>query len=41
MNNRGLDLLPTDIIKADVIGKIPADEQQEYTDKWEDLEVQT
>lgn len=41
MNNRGLDLLPTDIIKADVIGKIPVDEQQNYTDKWEDLEVQT
>lgn len=41
MNNRGLDLLPTDIIKADVIGKIPVDEQQDYTDKWEDLEVQT
>ena len=41
MNNRGLDLLPIDIIKADVIGEIPADEQQSYTDKWEDLEVQT
>lgn len=41
MNNRGLDLLPIDIIKADVIGEIPADEQQAYTEKWEDLEVQT
>lgn len=41
MNNRGLDLLPIDIIKADVIGEIPADDQQSYTEKWEDLEVQT
>lgn len=41
MNNRGLDLLPIDIIKADVIGEIPVDEQQSYTEKWEDLEVQT
>lgn len=41
MNNRGLDLLPIDIIKADVIGEILSDEQQVYTEKWEDLEVQT
>ena len=41
MNNRGLDLLPIDIIKADVIGEIDVDEQQVYTEKWEDLEVQT
>ena len=37
MNNRGLDLLPTDILKADLIGKIQAN-QDEYTQKWEDLE---
>ena len=37
MNNRGLDLLPTDILKADLIGKI-TDKQDEYTQKWEDLE---
>ncbi|MGX2975536.1 DUF262 domain-containing protein [Ursidibacter arcticus] len=37
MNNRGLDLLPTDILKADLIGKIQ-DNQDEYTQKWEDLE---
>lgn len=37
MNNRGLDLLPTDILKADLIGKI-TDKQDEYTEKWEDLE---
>lgn len=41
MNNRGLDLLPIDIIKADVIGEISSDEQQLYTEKWENLEVQT
>lgn len=41
MNSRGLDLLPIDIVKADIIGKIPVAEQQAYTDKWEDLEVQT
>lgn len=38
MNSRGLDLLPTDIIKADVIGKISESLQKEYTDKWEELE---
>lgn len=37
MNNRGLDLLPTDILKADLIGKIQTN-QDEYTQKWEDLE---
>ena len=37
MNNRGLDLLPTDILKADLIGKIQ-NNQNEYTQKWEDLE---
>lgn len=41
MNSRGLNLMPIDIIKSDVIGQIPQKEQQYYTDKWEDLEVQT
>ncbi len=41
MNSRGLDLMPVDIIKSDIIGQIPQKEQQYYTDKWEDLEVQT
>lgn len=41
MNSRGLNLMPTDIIKSDIIGQIPENEQQLYTDKWEDLEVQT
>lgn len=38
MNSRGLDLLPTDIIKSETIGKLPNDIQQQYTDKWEQLE---
>jgi hypothetical protein len=41
LNNRGLDLLPSDIIKADVIGKVSAANQEDYTDKWEELEVHT
>ena len=38
LNDRGLDLSITDIIKADVVGNIPLDEQDLYTEKWEDLE---
>jgi hypothetical protein len=41
LNNRGMDLLATDIIKAEVIGSIPPSLQDEFTDLWEDLEVQT
>lgn len=41
MNSRGLNLLPIDIIKSDTIGQILPSEQQTYTDKWEDLEIQT
>ena len=37
LNNRGLDLLPTDILKAAMIGEIKA-EQDKYTKKWEDME---
>ncbi|GHC16766.1 hypothetical protein GCM10010082_04660 [Kushneria pakistanensis] len=40
MNSRGLDLQPTDIIKADVIGKLPTTSEQEiYNERWEDMEV--
>ncbi|WP_313573728.1 DUF262 domain-containing protein [Brevundimonas sp.] len=40
MNSRGLDLQPTDIIKADTIGKLKDEgDRQEYNDKWEELEV--
>lgn len=41
MNSTGLDLSPTDIVKSDVIGKIEESKQQEYTDKWEDIEIKT
>jgi hypothetical protein len=41
LNSRGMDLLHTDIIKSDLIGRIPASLREEYTQKWEDLEVQT
>lgn len=41
MNSRGLDLLPTDIIKSTVIGSLPKEKQQEYTEKWEGLEELT
>lgn len=40
MNSRGLNLLPTDIVKSETIGKLPSDLQQIYTDKWEELENQ-
>ena len=38
MNDRGMNLLPIDIIKADVIGNISEEKQNEYTEKWEDME---
>ena len=39
MNSRGLDLQPTDIIKADVIGALDIITDQDlYSKKWEDLE---
>ena len=40
LNDRGLDLSITDILKADVIGKLSQYKRQEkkYTRKWEDLE---
>jgi uncharacterized protein with ParB-like and HNH nuclease domain len=38
MNSRGLDLMPIDIVKSEVIGKLPAPEQEAYTEKWEDME---
>lgn len=38
LNDRGLDLSTADILKADVIGMIPAARVDEYTRKWEDAE---
>jgi Protein of unknown function DUF262/Protein of unknown function (DUF1524) len=41
LNSRGLDLLPTDIIKSDVIGGIKQARQEAFTETWEELEVET
>jgi hypothetical protein len=41
LNSRGLDLLPTDIIKSDVIGKISPAQREKYNEIWEELEVET
>ena len=38
LNNRGLDLSPTDILKADIIGGMDEGIRTEYTEKWEDME---
>ncbi len=38
MNDRGLDLSPTDILKAEIIGALPVSERVAYTDKWETIE---
>jgi hypothetical protein len=39
MNDRGLDLSVTDILKAEIIGDLQgATEQRNYADKWEDIE---
>ena len=40
LNDRGLSLSVTDILKADVIAKVPDDEQDIYTKQWEDLEAE-
>lgn len=41
LNSRGLDLLPTDIIKSDVIGKVKPELRDSYNEVWEELEVET
>ena len=38
MNDRGLDLSPTDILKAEIIGAVEEGIRPEYTEKWEDIE---
>lgn len=38
LNDRGMDLSHTDILKAETIGKIPEEEQERYTKDWEDIE---
>ena len=38
MNDRGLDLSPTDILKSRIIGEIPEPDRDPYTRTWEDIE---
>ncbi len=38
LNNRGLDLSATDILKAEIIGALPEKEREAYNKKWEDSE---
>jgi hypothetical protein len=38
LNDRGLDLSHADILKAEIIGKIPKHLQDTYNQKWEDAE---
>lgn len=38
LNDRGMDLSHTDILKAETIGGIDETKRDEYTEKWEDLE---
>jgi hypothetical protein len=38
LNSRGLDLSATDILKAEVIGAIPAAQRDTYTRRWEGIE---
>ena len=39
MNARGLDLRLSDLLKAEIIGAIPTEQQEKYTNIWEDEEV--
>ena len=39
LNDRGLDLSHSDILKSEIIGKIPVDQQEHYNRRWEDTEV--
>ncbi len=38
LNDRGLDLSHSDILKSEVIGRISSNEQEAYNEKWEDAE---
>ncbi len=38
LNDRGLELSHTDILKADIIGNVPESREEEYTEKWENTE---
>ena len=38
LNDRGLDLSPTDILKANIIGGLEVDSRSDYTETWEGIE---
>jgi len=38
LNDRGLDLTISDILKASIIGQIPSNQQDNYNEKWENTE---
>lgn len=38
LNDRGKDLTIADILKSEILEKIPQEDQSEYTQKWEDCE---
>ena len=38
LNARGMNLDATDILKAEILGQVHEDREEEYTRKWEDLE---
>ena len=38
LNDRGLDLSPTDILKAEIIGSMDDSVRPKYTEAWEDIE---
>jgi hypothetical protein len=40
LNARGLDLTPADILKADLLDRVPEAEEKDYSDTWEALEEQ-
>jgi len=40
LNDRGLDLTVADILKSEVIGRIPTTAQDAYVEKWVDAEVE-
>ena len=40
LNNRGMDLSHADILKAELVGALPEEQQDEYGKRWETIEVE-
>lgn len=40
LNARGLDLTPADILKADLLDRVSASDEKDYSDSWEAMEEQ-